>query len=290
MAINPTDPKVQALFTAANAAFQKGKPTTPSDYEKIATTIVSNTKSNTYPWLRQFPSLREFIGARVLNDMKEHGYQLFNKKYEASVSVDLADIEDDTIGVYAPMVTELGLAASTYPNQYVFDILTNGFTNICYDGKAFFAADHQVAGSAVANMAATGSGTPWFVFDTSSALKPLIFQIRQKPKLVQFQYRMEEYDELVYGYKTRFSVGYGFWQRAYASKDDLTGDNLQAAITAMRNFKDDEGKPLNIKPTLLIVPPSLEWKARELLKATQIIGSSNTLYNALDLLVTNWLV
>ncbi len=38
-----------------------------------------------------------------------------------------------------------------------------------------------------------------------------------------------------------------------------------AARTAMRKFKDDEGRPLNITPNVLLVPPALEDTARALL-------------------------
>jgi phage major head subunit gpT-like protein len=40
-------------------------------YQKLATTIQSNTQSNTYGWLGDFPRLREWVGDRVVNDMKE---------------------------------------------------------------------------------------------------------------------------------------------------------------------------------------------------------------------------
>lgn len=38
-----------------------------------------------------------------------------------------------------------------------------------------------------------------------------------------------------------------------------------AARTAMRKFKDDEGRPLNITPNVLLVPPALEDTARALM-------------------------
>lgn len=38
----------------------------------------------------------------------------------------------------------------------------------------------------------------------------------------------------------------------------LAQASIGAARTAMRKFKDDEGRPLNITPTVLLVPPALE--------------------------------
>jgi phage major head subunit gpT-like protein len=48
---------------------------------------------------------------------------------------------------------------------------------------------------------------------------------------------------------------------------ELGASTLQTAITAMKKFKDDQGKPMYILPDLLICPPDLEFKARELLNS-----------------------
>ncbi|MEQ1967367.1 Mu-like prophage major head subunit gpT family protein [Xenorhabdus nematophila] len=43
-----------------------------------------------------------------------------------------------------------------------------------------------------------------------------------------------------------------------------------AARTAMRQFTDDEGRPLNINPNILLVPPALEYTARALMTADRL--------------------
>lgn len=43
-----------------------------------------------------------------------------------------------------------------------------------------------------------------------------------------------------------------------------------AARTAMRKFKDEDGRPLNIQPTVLLVPPALEDTARALLTVDRL--------------------
>jgi len=59
----------------------------------------------------------------------------------------------------------------------------------------------------------------------------------------------------------------------------LGSAGLKAAITGMMAHRlnpSDEAVPLNIRPQWLIVPPDLEWTARELLSAGEIRGYSNT--------------
>lgn len=43
-----------------------------------------------------------------------------------------------------------------------------------------------------------------------------------------------------------------------------------AARTAMRKFKDDEGRPLNVNPDVLLVPPALEDEARLLMTVDKL--------------------
>jgi len=78
---------------------------------------------------------------------------------------------------------------------------------------------------------------------------------------------------------------------------ELSATALQTAITAMRKFKDDQGKPMNISPDLLVVPPDLQWEAQELLKSsyypeegeTTTKLATNVLKGVVDLLVTPYL-
>ena len=101
---------LQSLFTGFKKNFEDAKSEAPAQYTKIATVIKSTTKSNTYGWLGKFPSLRKWVGDRVIESMKAHGYQIVNEDFEATVAVDRNDIEDDELGIYAPLFQEMGLA------------------------------------------------------------------------------------------------------------------------------------------------------------------------------------
>ncbi len=47
--------------------------------------------------------------------------------------------------------------------------------------------------------------------------------------------------------------------------DALSASSLQAAITAMMRFTDDQGRPAGTRPNVLVVPPELFWEASALL-------------------------
>lgn len=69
---------------------------------------------------------------------------------------------------------------------------------------------------------------------------------------------------------------------------------IQAAVTAMRKFKTDQGKPAGKRPDIIVVPPDLEWSANKILNsATDITATGelgvNTIYKALKVVVNDYL-
>ena len=64
---------------------------------------------------------------------------------------------------------------------------------------------------------------------------------------------------------------------------------LDAAIEQMRSLKDINGRPLGIKPGLLVVGPKLRSQANKTVKVMLSEGgASNANYNAVDVLDTDW--
>jgi phage major head subunit gpT-like protein len=290
-----------SLRTGMSSIFQSSLRDTPTHWAKIATLVPSSTSSNTYGWLGQFPKLREWVGSRVVKDMAASGYSLTNKLYEGTVGVSRVDIEDDNIGIYTPMMQEVGRATATHPDELVFALLAAGHSTLCYDGQNFFDTDHPVypnvdgtGTAATVSNVQSGTDPAWYLLDTSRPLKPLIFQERTKPEIEAMTATNDESvfttDTYRYGVRYRCNAGFGFWQMAYKSKAALTKANFDAARAAMELLTADGGRPLGISPTLLVVPPDLRSAAQELILAQQSAnGATNTNYKAVDLLVCPWL-
>jgi phage major head subunit gpT-like protein len=293
---------IASLRTGFSKAFQDALTATPTDWQKVATRVPSSSASNTYGWLNQFPTLREWVGDRVLKDMAAQAYQLQNKLYEGTVAVPRTDIEDDNVGVYTPLFSEMGRAAATHPDQLVFSLLKTAHTTTCYDGQFFFDTDHPVypnvdgtgVAATVSNVQA-GAGDAWYLLDTSRALKPFIFQERTTPELEALTSSQDESsfmkDLYRYGIRYRCNAGLGFWQMAYKSQATLDATNFNAAMSAMMSIKADGGRPMGIKPTVLVVPPSLRANAIEIVKNERLAnGASNPNFGVVDLIVSPWLV
>ena len=284
---------LQTLYRGYNAAFREGFGQAGADHTAIAMESRSSTRTEEYGWLGQFPGLEEWVGERVLRGIKQHGYAITNKKYEATVVVKRDDIEDDHYGVYAPLFTEMGRASAAHPAELVYALLKTGFETVCYDGQYFFDTDHPVAGASVSNTGG-GAGTAWFLLDCSRMIKPIIFQRRRDYDLRRMDLPADEQvfmrDEYRYGVDGRCSVGFGLWQIAYGSKQDLNAANYEAARLALLEAKGDQGRPLGIMPTHLVAPPSLEGKVKELLNAERnAAGATNVWKGTAKEIITPWL-
>jgi phage major head subunit gpT-like protein len=289
---------LNAMFVGFQTVFQNAFQGAPSDWNKIAMMVPSTTSEEQYGWLKAMTTFREWIGDRVIQNLASSDYTIKNKPWENSVGVDRDNIEDDKIGIYTPMIQQLGLDAKQHPDQLVFDLLKQGFTRTCYDGQYFFDTDHPVLladGSlgSVSNFQG-GAGRSWFLIDDTRAIKPLIHQVRKDYKFVAMDKDDDEAvfsrKELRYGVDARSNVGFGLWQLAYGSKQALTTANYAAARTAMMELKGDNGKPLGVRPTLLVVAPGDEGAALEVLTSERNAnGATNVYRNTAKPLITSWL-
>ena len=300
MKITITPQLIKTLGAEFNDHFKGGLNIAPTDHKMIAMEVRSNTKKNEYAWLGKMPSVREWLGDRVVQNMAGSSYAIENKDFELTIGVDRNDIEDDNLGVYTPAFEEMGASTGAKACELVYGLLKAGFTTPCYDGQFFFDTDHQVlnengAPTAVANTDG-GAGTPWFLADLSPErrLKPLILQVR---KDFEFVARDAGSDtnvfmrkEFQYGADARMNVGYGFWQMIWGSRQTLNAANLATAFAAIEGMKGDYGRPLGLKPTHLIVPPSLRSAANKLANnELGANGESNEWKGTFTPLITPWL-
>lgn len=142
---------LKSIFVGFNTIFNKVFSETETKYEKIATTVPSKTKEENYKWLGKIPSMREWIGDREIQNLSASDYTIKNKDYELTVGVDRNDIEDDTLGIYNPVVSDIAASTKTFPDKLVFGMLKEGFENKCYDGQVFFSEAHAVGKKKVSN-------------------------------------------------------------------------------------------------------------------------------------------
>ncbi|MDR7024387.1 Mu-like prophage major head subunit gpT family protein [Pseudomonas peli] len=285
------------LFTGYKASFQNAFAGITPDFMPFTLEVPSVNSVEQYGWLGNSTAFREWIGDRVIQNLALHDYSIKNKPFENTVGVPRENIEDDSFGLFNPLMGQLGQDSANHPSTLIYELLAGGFAGKCYDGQFFFDTDHPVTNKAGAEVSVSnfqgGSGTAWYLLDTSRVMKPVILQKRKNYNFVSMDKETDDNvfmrKEFIYGVDARLNAGYGLWQLAYASKEALDATSFNAAYAAMQNMTGDRGKKLGIKPALLVVPPTLRAKALEIINAEQINGTTNINRNAVDVLVTPWL-
>ena len=158
---------ISLAFKGFKTVFTDAFLETPINYDKIAMTVPSASRDETYGWLGQFPSMREWVGPRHVKNIIANGFTIKNRKFESTLEISRDDIADDRLGIFKPMFSEMGQAARRHPEELIFGVLASGFTTNCYDGQFFFDVDHPVTdadgnSNLVSNFQG-GAGTPWYL-------------------------------------------------------------------------------------------------------------------------------
>ncbi|AXV78892.1 MULTISPECIES: Mu-like prophage major head subunit gpT family protein [Ralstonia solanacearum species complex] len=287
-----------AMYCGFKLTFQQAFDGAPSDYLQVAMTVPSSTSQEVYAWLGQSTRFREWIGDRVVQNLATSDFTIKNKPWENTVGVNKETIEDDSYGVYKPIIAQMGQDAKEHPDELVWGLWKQGFNAVCYDGQYFFDTDHPVikpgGGTTSVSNFQGGTGPAWFLLDTTRMVKPMIHQVRKPYTFVSMDKEDDENvfnrKEFIYGVDARSNVGFGLWQLAYASREPLDSQAFNDAYAQMRSVKGDNGKALGIRPKLLVVNPTMRAQALEVVKAERSAnGATNINRDVVDVLDTAWL-
>lgn len=275
------------------------------EFGQFVSEIPSTTAANTYNFMSLWPEFREWLkaNARIAQSIKAFAHKIENKKFESTVEIAAEDIEDDNIGYLRGAGQRYVDALLRWRMGELAKLLKNGFTGLCYDGQPFFDTEHPVFAkrdgsgdeSKQSNIigSAAATGPAWYLLDLSKPLKPFLYQNRRGVRIVAKDDPassdvMFSRDVVQWGVDFRGVCEYTLYHLAAASKEDLSAVNFEAGRTLMRSLKRDGLEPMDISPTHLVVPPSLESKAKSLVEAQILTGGvSNTNYNSVKVVVMN---
>lgn len=138
---------LEALNTSLSKAFQEAMQTPIfSETAGMCTTIPSTTEFNTYGWLASMGGMREWLGARIVEGMKERRFTIYNKKYEKTVGVGVDELDDGSVATAQFAMASIATAARVLQEDLLLAVLEGGaaatVAGTCYDGQYFFDTDH----------------------------------------------------------------------------------------------------------------------------------------------------
>lgn len=132
-----TSASLESLQAGFNTKFQDGLKAAPdASIAAWAMDIPSSTAMETYAWLLMLSSMREWLGPRLVNQIATKAATIINRDFEHTIGVKRNDIEDDKLGIYAPLFAMMGAdAAALWPKLAVEAVEESGNW---IDGAAFF--------------------------------------------------------------------------------------------------------------------------------------------------------
>lgn len=109
----------------------------------------SDQDSETYKWLGASPAMRQWVGGRGKNGLRENGLTITNVHYEATMQVLVREARRDKTGQVLVRIAEMASRANAHWAKLLSTLLVNGATATCYDGQFFFDTDHSEGASGV---------------------------------------------------------------------------------------------------------------------------------------------
>jgi phage major head subunit gpT-like protein len=139
-----TGANLQQFFQAVDFAFKGAAFGTPTFWKMFTKEVPSRTEKNVYPWLSEIPSLREWLGPRIVENIATRDYSLTNKHFERTIGIDRVKVEDDQYGFFTDVASSLGKVVAEFNDVKVAETIEAGNSALCWDGQYFFDTDHPV--------------------------------------------------------------------------------------------------------------------------------------------------
>ncbi|CAM4212763.1 Mu-like prophage major head subunit gpT family protein [Palleronia rufa] len=113
-------------FKGFKSVYTDAYNTAPTTWDKIAMTVPSGVREETYGWLGQFPQMREWPGGgRVLKDIEPQSYTSANRAFESALNIRREDVSD-RLGIFEPMIAGTAQTARLPPEEPLYGLLEPG--------------------------------------------------------------------------------------------------------------------------------------------------------------------
>ena len=147
MLITPAN--LSFFFTSLETRFWTAYGTAPSVYEKIATTYPVSGEQWVSGWMGMLDKMREWKGARQTHHPAPQTYLVQIQNFELTEAVDQFKLEDDTYGIYYPIVSMMGESTKKWPDYELRDLIMDqgsqsGARQNGLDGLTHWNAAHPV--------------------------------------------------------------------------------------------------------------------------------------------------
>jgi phage major head subunit gpT-like protein len=103
----------------------------------------SESPEENFNFMRGNPSMREWIGDRIIKSVSQASFTLVPKEWEATISVLRSQIIYDKLSQVRLYIQQLGQSFPEHYRDLAVALLTGGFAATGYDGQYYFDTDHD---------------------------------------------------------------------------------------------------------------------------------------------------
>ena len=140
--------KIDASQISFSTRFNMALAAVDDPARQLAMEVPSTAAVEHHDWLGTVPGLEEWKDERKMDSLRAENIIIRNKDFASGIRINRNDITDDRLGIVMPKIGRLAEKAGLHYGKLLVDLLVNGFVTTsefgaAYDGKAFFAADHQ---------------------------------------------------------------------------------------------------------------------------------------------------
>src|SRR5882724_1573918 len=132
---------VRALNVGVKSIYEDAYKLAPGVWDMLATVIPSTQQTESYAWIADVPMMKEFLDERQLRALKDFGFAISNRKWEATIAFAREIFEDDHTGQISPRIMSLAESAKSHYDKLLFDLIASNPT--AFDGVAFYHATHN---------------------------------------------------------------------------------------------------------------------------------------------------
>ena len=111
--------------------------------DKISNLFTSDQESETYKWMGMSPVYREWVAGRQAKAYLGQGLTLTNMHYEATIEFAKKDVRRDKTGQIRARMEEFSDRERAHWASLLSTLIVDGEADNAYDGKTFFATDHE---------------------------------------------------------------------------------------------------------------------------------------------------
>jgi len=157
---------------------------------KVAQQVQSNAAQTVHGWLNQIPSVREWIGDRIVKNIQSNKLTITNRIFESTIEIPRVDVEDDLHRLYLNNANYMGMNAVAFKDELLVEQLLQGLTNKWADDVAnFSAAGRSYDGTnAICNYTTTAYTEDGSALNTAYAQQTSYLGHSGKPLMVRPRY------------------------------------------------------------------------------------------------------